>query len=256
MCLVKNEKNIISSEFQFARRENGLTIRYLAQCLINDLVFPNQDGIICLLKNSFDGDGNNLFYNFSERWEYWFLFHLEDFGSGDKSEIDILLKNGNTLFSIEVKAFTDPNTTDVKREIIRNYFTLLRIIKNSNLYFSNVTLVYPVLIYSIPVYEYKNPSSKSFNYFNSEFLYKQGSHQKDIMSVWSSSAIKNPQLENNADALTLVKNISKKLLFLNWNNILDCILELNHNEKFSSIITEMRNRKDKIQNVRLISKIK
>ena len=246
------EKNIISSEFQYARRENGLTIRYLAQCLINDLVFPKQDGIITLLKKCRYGNYEKYVCDFTARWEYWFLFHLEDFGSGDKSEIDVILRNGNTLFPIEVKAFTNPNATDVKREIIRNYFTLHNIINSGNPHFSEITSICPILLYSLPVYETKNPSSDNFNYFNTEFLYKKGYHHKDTMDVCSSRAVSNPLLDNEPNALSLVKNISNKLLFISWDDILECIIALNQDNKYDDIISELINRKDYVQNIRLI----
>ena len=240
--------------FTFPRRENGITIRYLAQCLINDLVFKNQEGIIALIKKCCYGNGNNFFFTYIGKWEYWFLFHLEDFGSRDKSEIDIILKNEDTIFPIEVKVFTDPNDSDVKREIIRNYLTLNNFIKNKNPYFQNITKIYPILIYSIPVYEYKNPSFKEFNYLNSEYLYKKGFHHKDIMNVWSSKAVKNHQIENNSQALSIVKDISKNLLFINWDDILEIIISLNQNGKFDKIITEMLERKDSIQRIHLVKR--
>lgn len=238
--------------FNFVRRENGITIRYLAQCLINDLVFKNQEGIIALINKCCDGNGNRIIFDYAGKWEYWFLFHLEDFGSGDKSEIDILLRNGNTLFPIEVKAFTDPNASDVKREIIRNYLTLNNFIERQNPYFQRITSIYPILIYSLPVYEHKNPSSKDFNYLNNEYLFKKGFQHKNIMDVWGSNAVKNHQLEDNPNALSIVKEISKRLLFVNWDNILEIISSLNKNGLFDNIIDEMINRKDSIQNIRLV----
>ena len=246
---MNNEKNMISDEFKFARRENGITIRYLAQCLINDLVFQNQDGIISFIKKCRYGNGNNLTFEFYEKWEYWFLFHLEDFGSGDKSEIDVILKNGNVLFPIEVKAFTNPNTTDVKREVIRNYYTLQNIVNNGKSHFSNIISINPILLYSLPVYEFKNHSSKEFNYFNDEFLYKKGLQHKDFMDVWSSNAVRIPQLDNNPNALSSVKSISNKLLFITWDDVLECIISLNFNKKLDAIISEMTERQDFIQKI-------
>jgi hypothetical protein len=252
MELELNNKLVLSPEFQHARRENGLTIRYLAQCLINDIIFPNQEGINAFINKCHLGNGEDCSNDFTGRWEYWFLFHLEDFGSEDKSEIDILLKNNNTLFVVEVKAFTNPNASDVKREIIRNYLTIQKIVESENKYFNDITDIYPVLLYSLSMHEYCNHSSNAFSYFTEEYLYKKGKFHKQMMQVWSTNAARNPSLENNQLAQTIVEAISNKLLFINWDDVMECIDLLNVDNKFDDIITEMIDKRDYKRDIKLI----
>lgn len=67
----------------------------------------------CCLKRCTDGTVKHL-QACNGKFEYYFFYHMEDFGSDDKSEIDILVRQGDILYPIEVKAFTDANKTGVK----------------------------------------------------------------------------------------------------------------------------------------------
>ena len=226
----------MSKEIEFCRRENGLTIRFLAQCLFNDIIFPNQDGINKLMSMARDGSGKAVVKPNDLKWEYWFLFHMEDFESKDKSEIDILLRRGETLFAIEIKAFTDPNAPKVKRELVRNYLKLNEIKENKDL-FTPVTDIIPILLYSKEVHLHIHKSAKEsrvkdeYNYFNSDFLLKMGYQQRLNMEY--------PDTKR-AD----VEKTSEKLLFLNWNDVLKAIECLNTNKRFDSTIKEIKSKKD------------
>ena len=48
----------IPNEIAISRRENGLSVRFLAQSLINDTVFPEQQGIRLLLSKACNGIGS------------------------------------------------------------------------------------------------------------------------------------------------------------------------------------------------------
>jgi hypothetical protein len=69
----------MSNEIEYSRRENGLTVRFLAQCLVNDLVFPDQAGVKVLLSMARvgcrDGTRRCLPFDLKGRFEYQFLFH-------------------------------------------------------------------------------------------------------------------------------------------------------------------------------------
>jgi hypothetical protein len=243
----------MSKEIDFSRRENGLVIRYLAQVLFNNLVFPRQDGIKELFSRLRFGNGQILSLHLEGKWEYYFLFHLADFGSKDNSEIDLIVRNGDVLFLFEIKAFTNPNDSNVKREIIRNYITVDTLIRTHPNFFSITTAIFPVLLYSIPYHEYENTSSRDFNYFNESFLYKKDCRQTSFMNVWNSGQIKIPNLpDNNPDSLKKVMEISKNLLFLTWDDIYDSIKSLNCDNRFDLILNELRTKKDFTKGVKLI----
>ena len=101
------------------RRENGITVRYLSQTIINNTGVINSDGIDMFVESmvNYHGYKKDLFTNL----DFYFFFHLEDYGCIDKTEIDFILYNKSVILPVEVKAFTDANSPDVKREIIRNY---------------------------------------------------------------------------------------------------------------------------------------
>ena len=52
---------------------------------------------------------------------------------------------------VEIKSFTNPNDTNVKREIIRNYFKLKELAiddSTKSIKFDKVTEIIPILLYS------------------------------------------------------------------------------------------------------------
>jgi len=237
----------ISKEILLSRRENSLTIRFLAQCLCNDLIFSEQQGIHRLMSMAKNGMGDSNLFSQNTSWEYWFLFHLEDFGSADKSEIDILLRSGDTLLPIEVKAFTNPNDTNVKREIVRNYLTLEKISQNSQ-FFDPVSEIIPVLLYSKKVHFAYNRSAKTFNrnYFNKDFLCRKGYHQEQEMEVWNCKSFPIRFFENYsfAQQKAKVSEISRKLIYLTWDDVLSTIQLLNSDGKFNLVIDELTSKID------------
>jgi len=235
----------MSKEFDFSRRENSLVTRFIAQPLFNDFIFPKQDGIHALFNKAVYGDGTP-FMGFSKEKniEYFFLFDMKDFGGN--SEVDILLRDGKNLYMIEVKAFTNPNTPNVKRNIVKYITELEFVIKNSDL-FDPVEKVIPVLLFSTGQYKYNNPSGYkySFNYMNNNFLTLQGCCQKngavDYTPLIKYFSKKPFELEKNKteNVLNNLSYISKKLLFLTWTDVLDTMkhLQLNFN-----IINELQNK--------------
>ncbi len=245
----------MSKEIELSRRENSLTIRFLAQCLINDIVFPDQRGISQLISKarSRTKAGSELAIAIPKRgrWEYWFLFQMEDFYDEDeseikdKSEIDILIRKGKTLFFIEVKAFTNPNATDVKREIIRNYLSLRERCKKGK-WFDPVTEIIPILLYSEAVHLQRNPSAKNFVYFDERFLYCKGFRHNQDMDTWNSSSFTINQFEGYSEEQKRAEamKISHKLMYLTWNDVHDTISELNAEGKFDRICDELYVKKD------------
>ena len=97
------------------RRENGITVRFLAQSIFNDSLI-GADKFVEKLANK-HGVSKGKFQNLNS----YFFLHLEDYGVGDKSEIDFVLWNEHVILPVEVKAFSDANSPSVKKEIIRNY---------------------------------------------------------------------------------------------------------------------------------------
>jgi hypothetical protein len=242
----------MANEFDFSRREDGLTIRFLAQCLINDIIFPNQKGINDLISKATGGTINSIILDNKFRWEYWFLFHLEDFGSNDKSEIDILLRKGDYLFPIEIKAFTNPNETNVKREIVRNYLALKKISQKQEVTkFDDVKDIFPILLYSKPIHLKRNPSGKDFDYFNKSFLIKKSVNQKDELRIWNTSKMKYE--EDDRCIYLKAQEISKKLLFITWDNVYEVLKNNNENNIFNKLIYEIENKYDYYNKVFLLS---
>lgn len=246
----------MSKEIFLSRRENGLTIRYLAQPIFNDSIFPDQEGITTLLSFARNGFGNQIEHNSTLKYEYYFLFHLDDFGSGDKSEIDLLIRTEDTLLMVEIKAFTNPNDTNVKREVIRNYLKLEELciinkFKRSN--FDQVNKIIPVLLYSKPQAE-KDNRAGDFNYFNEHFLYRQGYKQKEMIRTWDSYSIKLSRLDNFGSER--IKEISHQLFFITWDDVYNTLMKLNNDGKFSHLIDEMKNKVDNFkEGTPLISRV-
>lgn len=240
-------------EFQLARRENTLTIEFLAQCLINDNIFPNQEGIRVLFQKAKNHHGNKINLS-SSKIHYCFLFHLEDFmpcDKKDKSELDLLLIQDNTAYLVEVKAFTDANATGVKREIVRNYLAFESISKNTE-YFNHITDIVPVLIYSQVFHSNlrraKNGDGFEYEYFNENFLTHYGKNQKFEMNEkdWAkgSYALQTPLTKETENIQEIVGTINEKINFITWDEVRDTISELNENGKFDNVYNSIQNRVD------------
>ena len=246
------KKVLMSKEIELCRRENGLAIRYLAQCIFNDLVFPDQLGIHKLMEKAINNSSCHLSVDPVSRWEYWFLFHMEDFDTGDKSEIDLLLRKDKILFLIEIKAFTNPNATDVKREIVRNCINLKLTSRNEDK-FSPVDQIIPVLLYSKPMHLETNHSAKDYDYFNKRYLFTKDYRQRGEITVWSSSHVKS--LHDSKMSLKIAKEMSQKMLFITWDDVLNTIIEFDEIDRFKGIIRELRERKDQTRKINLVSNI-
>lgn len=239
----------MKEELELSRRENTLTIRYLAQGLINDSLYPDQKGIRELFSKAIDGNNNKLGLGDS-KFEYSFLFHLEDFMSEkekDKSEIDLLLSQEDKLFIVEIKTFTDANSLGVKREIVRNYLRLKSIIANGT-YFKKTEKIISILLYSNN-FQQKLRKHQPSDYFNNKFLWKKGSKQKDEIEQedWEKGNYKIDKalIENYASFDKVKREISESLYFLTWNDVLDSYFELNKaNNRLDSLINELKNKKD------------
>lgn len=239
----------MSKEIELSRRENGLTIRFLAQTLINDIVLPDQSGIKALLSRAKvtckDGTEKRLPIHADRRFEYYFLFHMDDFGSGDKSEIDLLLRQGDTLFAVEVKAFTNPNDSNVKREIVRNFLTLERI-SNQSKFISPTSRIISILLYSTKEHLASNPSAHGFNYFNEEFLSRKGVHHKEMMTEWDCRSFKLKEFHDHSpeEWERRLRQVSSDLYFLTWDDVLATLETWKQDGRFSGVIQELRNKKD------------
>ena len=234
---------MIPNEITVSRRENGLSVRFLAQSIINDSVFPQQQGIRMLLSKARNGKKQPLVLSGNEKIYYYFFFHLEDFGSGDKSEIDILLRCGDTLYPVEVKTFTNPNSTNVKREIVRNYLTLHRIAKNGK--FSKVTSIIPLLLYSAPFHSFENVSDEEFDYFNEDYIFKMGKDHSEPMTIWNTPTMRllHPN-ESQEGFLSKIKHLKSDLYFLTWNDVLETMLQLETFAPLGFLIEELRQKAD------------
>ncbi|SMP67650.1 hypothetical protein SAMN06295888_11542 [Desulfonatronum zhilinae] len=214
-----------------------MSIRYLAQGLVNDLVLPDQCGLNKLMSRARDGQEKQpLSFPNGKRWHYWFLFHLEDFGSDDKSELDLLLWYGDILYCVEVKAFTNPNATNVKREIVRNYVKLKDLV-GKGLYFDPMLDIVPVLLYSNPVHLKNNPSAEKYKYFVEGYLTRKGVNHRYAMNYWQ-----------NIHEQT-APEIDRKMLYLTWDDVYFAALEAGLN----GMAAELATRKDEVQFVPLVT---
>lgn len=188
---------------------------------------------------------------------------MEDYGSGDKSELDILLRQDSTLFYIEVKALTNPNNPNVKREIVRNYVNLRYIAKNGTHPVTNTPLftqpikkIITILLYSVNVYKHYN--KRNFNYMNNKYLYIKCGEQKSLINDWQDRNVKfstkaNPSPEDS-NFNREVSEIAKKIdhYFLTWNDVHSVIDTFNSSVKykylFNRILAEMNSKTDEFLN--------
>jgi negative regulator of replication initiation len=181
----------------------------------------------------------------------------------DKSEIDLLLIQGKTLYMIEVKAFTDANDSGVKREIVRNYLTLVQIIgneiffrniietvpaKKNRIFFQEITEIVPILIYSTRYQDKIRGRNSDFNYFNEHFLLKQGTKQDTKIFpsdwLWVYYAKKTQQKKKKKKHDSLISEINEKLLFLTWEDVLKTYHDLNETGKMENVIEKLREKAD------------
>jgi len=224
------------------RRENGITVRFLAQTIINDCVFQNYSGINKFVDSlvNYHNVNKDLFFNLN----YYFFLHLEDYDVKDKSEIDFILWNEKVILPVEVKAFTDANSAAVKREIIRNYLHIEKMKENSKFEFKKQK-IYPVLLYSKSYQKRIRGNNYSTNYFNKDFLLKSGKNQSQKLGNWNSGNYKIPnQYYNSENFEKNVKKINKNMFFTTWENIYDIHIELNKTRLFEKRIEEFKNLKD------------
>ena len=231
-----------------ARRENTLTIRFLAQTIINDCLFPNQIGIKKLLMKARNYHHVKLEES-NNKFTYAFLFHLEDYmevENRDKSEIDLIIVQDKTLFLIEVKAFSDANSLGVKREIVRNYLRIKEIM-NGGKYFQNISRIIPILLYSIPFQEFVRKGN-NFDYFNENFLLKKGVKQKnDIIAAdlqKGNYSIIEVLIKNEISIHEEIRGINENMFFLTWNDVIDICKEINSERKLCNHILEMEEKAD------------
>jgi len=236
------------------RRENGITVRFLAQTILNDTVFPDSLGISEFVDslNNNHNVGKDLFANL----KYYFFLHLEDFGIDDKSEIDIIFWNEKVILPIEVKAFTDANSPDVKKEIIRNYFHIDALKNKSRFDFNQQQEIYPILLYSESYQKWKRGKNKDHDYFDSRFLLTKGKEQSNKLDDWGSGGYPIPEkYYQRSDFTDMVKEINRKLFFTTWEKVYQIHLKLNNANVFSKKIEEFRLLKDTFQSSNGISLI-
>ncbi len=225
------------------RRENGITVRYLAQTIINDAVLGNQSGINKFVESLVNR--HNVSKESFVDFQYYFFLHLEDYGVGDKSEIDFILWNEKVILPVEVKAFTDANSPCVKKEIIRNYLHIDELKSQSRFRFNKKQKIYPVLLYSESYQEWIRRNNSKTDYFNDKFLLTKGEKQYLPIDNWDKGNYKIPlkyfqdeKFDEN------VKIINKNLFFTTWEKVYGIHLELNKENIFSKGIEELKNIKD------------
>ena len=227
------------------RRENGITVRFLAQTIINDAVFPNQIGIERFVESLINH--HSIDKKYFSKLNYYFFLHLEDFGVEDKSEIDLILWNDRVILPIEVKAFTDANSPNVKKEIIRNYFHVDYLRKRSKFHFNQHQEVYPVLLYSESYQRWKR-GKNNHNYFNKEYLLKKGRSQSLPLDAWDRGNYPIPEKYcRDSTFKDSIAMINKKLFFTKWENIYKIHMDLNSNNVLTAKINEMTQLKDSFQ---------
>jgi len=200
------------------RRENGITVRFLAQTIINDVALPNQSGVKKFVDSllNYHEVGKEQFENLN----YYFFFHLEDFGVDDKSEIDFILWNEKVILPVEVKSFTDANSPDVKKEIIRNYFHINNLKNRSEFFFKKEQQIFPVLLYSQSYQNWKRNTNSSTDYFNKDFLLTKGKDQSQPLDKWDRGGYPIPSkyYEDEKFQNTL-KIVNSNLFFTTWEKI-------------------------------------
>lgn len=239
----------------YPRRENGITVRYLAQTIIKDSAPGKQLGIskfIDSLVNHHNVDKKEF-----KNLDYYFFLHLEDYGVEDKSEIDFILWNEKVILPVEVKAFTDANSPDVKKEIIRNYLHIDALKTKSKFDFNQRQKIYPVLLYSESYQNWKHGINSGANYFNKNFIYKKGRDQTRDLDKWElgnypipKKYFESPEFDKNR------RTINENLFFTTWENIYNIHKELNKKNIFSEKIKELKKIKDNFQDKNGIPLIK
>ncbi len=232
------------------RRENGITVRYLSQTIINDSVFRDYSGV-------------NEFVNFLENFhkvskesfsnlKHYFFLHLEDYKVDDKSEIDFILWNEDVILPVEVKAFTDANSPDVKKEIIRNYLHIEEMKKKSKFKFCDKQKIFPVLLYSESYQNWKLSSNGSKVYFNEKYLLTKGKNQSQQLDNWGRGNYPIPEKYhkelNDGKKLEI---INRNLFFIKWEDILKIHIKLNY-DLFKRKIKELKDLKDFEQDKNII----
>lgn len=220
------------------RRENGITTRYLAQTLLNPF---NDIGLV-----EFSRTIRKLNTNIQETIDnlhYYFFFHLEEYGA----EIDLILWNNAVIIPVEIKVFTDANSPDVKREIIRNCLYIENIKKHENCFgFNESQTVFPLLVYCKPYQEWKH--GKTFNYFNNKFLLTKGVNQSESLDNWNKGKYPIPAEYTKKKSFTDVLNdLNDKMMFMSWDDIYKILINVNSNNSLTAAIQEMHELKDSIQ---------
>jgi hypothetical protein len=237
------------------RRENGITVRYLSQTIINDVSIFNLSGID-LFVESLTNHHNVSKKNFNNLNFYFFL-HLEDYGIDDKSEIDFILWNEKVILPVEVKAFTDANSPDVKKEIIRNFLHINDLKKNSMFHFNDKQQIYPILLYSESYQDWKRGVNSDTDYFNKNFLLTKGKDQSHQLDNWDKGGYPIPsKYYSKPEFMNNIKTINKNLFFTTWENIYKIHVRLDNSGIFTKRIEELENLKDSEQDKKGINLIK
>ena len=224
------------------RRENGITVRFLAQTIINN-TSVNPTGIDKFI-NSLRGNSeidNRKFSNLN----YYFFLHLEDYGINDKSELDLILWNDEVILPVEIKAFTDANSPSVKKEIIRNYLHVRELKIANEFKFHSKQEIYPVLLYSNSYQKWKRKTNNKKKYFNEHFLLTKGQNQAYPLDNWGRGGYPIPEKYfESPDFSSTVEMINKNLLFITWEDIYIILSESN---ELKDKAKELYNLKDQFQ---------
>ena len=231
--------------FQRSRRENTLSIKYLAQGVFNDLFFPNQEGVRNLLNRAENHFEKNIVLSESII-DHCFLFHLEDFigdkKEKDKSEIDLMIVQDDKLYLVEVKAFTDANALGVKREVIRNYLRVSGIVSKSG-FFKEIKEIIPILLYSKNFQSYLRKDN-SFNYFNNTYLTTKGQDQKQQIELEDLKKGNYSVSKDLTYTSTDIHSINEKLFFLTWEDVFLTLEELNYENRLTKLIKNLEKQED------------
>jgi len=230
---------------EIPRRENGIVVRFLAQTIINDFIFPEQEGIIFFLNNM--DNRHAVKFKIDSKLTYYFFLHLEDYGIGDKSELDFILWNKDIIMPVEVKSFTDANSPDVKKEIIRNYLHIETLKNDSKFDFNPEQEIFPILLYSNSYQNWKRGENCKFDYFNKHFLLKKGQSQLYELDKWDKGSYPIPPKYISENFDDVVREINKRLFFITWEKIYDIHIKLNRNNLMGKTIREIEDTEDIFQ---------
>ena len=230
-------------DFNRSRWENALIIKYLAQPLVNDQLFPDQRGIDALMAIAVHGDGSPIVPPGDGRWSHTFFFRTSDFGSGYQFGVDLLLAKGTTVFVVEVKSFADPNGTNVKREIVRSIQTMEWIARYLMTPKEELEFI-PVLLYSREV---SRRLHGDFNYFTEDYLVRKGKANKHVIEPheWDTKSFQigrfwaRPFMFWDESAEPLIHAMAKSLLFLTWDDVLDALRKSNTGHALDSVIADL-----------------